>query len=96
MGPGCSWWCPLTGQGAAGIKWKADGGCGNDQCLTNLIPFYNKATHLVDQGDPVDVIFLHFSKAFDTASHIIFPDRNIMWYVSNWLRRAAQRVIVTL
>ena len=65
-------------------------------CLINLISFYDKVTYLVDQRRPVNVIFFCFSKAFDTASHIIFPDRNIMWYVSNWLRRAAQRVIVTL
>ncbi|TRZ26480.1 hypothetical protein HGM15179_000637 [Zosterops borbonicus] len=33
-------------------------------CLSNLFPFYDKVTHLGDQGKSVDVIFLDFSKAF--------------------------------
>lgn len=37
-------------------------------CLTNFISFCNKVTHIVDQEDPVDMISVHFSKAFDTLS----------------------------
>jgi len=36
--------------------------------MTNLISFYEQATHLVDVGKAVDVIYQDFSKAFDTAS----------------------------
>ncbi|GAB0206716.1 mitochondrial enolase superfamily member 1 [Grus japonensis] len=71
-------------------------------CLTNLVSFYDKVTHLVDQGKPVDVIFLDFSKAFDTVSHSILLDemssiqfdKNIVRWVSNWLTGQAQRVMV--
>lgn len=38
-------------------------------CLTNLISFSDKITHLVGEGKAVDVVSLDFSKAFDTISH---------------------------
>ncbi|KAF4804396.1 hypothetical protein TURU_008467 [Turdus rufiventris] len=44
-------------------------------CLSNLISFYDKATHLVDQGKPIDIIFLDFSKAFNTVSPRILLDK---------------------
>ncbi|KAK4816993.1 hypothetical protein QYF61_025913 [Mycteria americana] len=44
-------------------------------CLTNLISFYDKVTHLVDQRKPVDVGLWDFSKAFATVSHSILLDK---------------------
>ena len=40
-----------------------------ESCLTNLISFYDKVTYLGDQGKPVDVVVLDFSKAFDIVSY---------------------------
>ncbi|KAK4810604.1 LOW QUALITY PROTEIN: hypothetical protein QYF61_007341 [Mycteria americana] len=67
-------------------------------CLTNLISFYDKVTHLVEEGKAVDVVYLDFSKAFDTHSP---GETGCSWlgrvYSSvgkNWLDGWAQRVVV--
>ncbi|KAK4811155.1 hypothetical protein QYF61_019786 [Mycteria americana] len=71
-------------------------------CLTNLISFYDKVTRLVDEGKAVDVVYLDFSKAFDTVSHSILLeilaahglDGCTLLWVKNWLAGWAQRVVV--
>ncbi len=37
----------------------------NRSCTTNLLEFLELATKSVDEGDPFDIIFLDFAKAFD-------------------------------
>ncbi|RMB96116.1 hypothetical protein DUI87_27402 [Hirundo rustica rustica] len=71
-------------------------------CLTNLISFYDQVTCLVDAGRAVDVVYLDFSKAFDTLSHSTLLDklaargldRSTLCWVRNCLDGWAQRVVV--
>jgi len=59
-------------------------------------------THLVDEGKAVDVIYLDFSKTFDTVPHSILLeklaahglDRCTLCWIKNWLNGQAQRVVV--
>ncbi|KAK4831824.1 hypothetical protein QYF61_019347 [Mycteria americana] len=84
-----------------GIKPSQHGFRKGRSCLTNLI-FYDKVTRLVDEGKAVDVVYLDFSKAFDTVSHSILPEKlaahgldgcTLRW-VKNWMDSQAQRVVV--
>jgi len=70
--------------------------------LTNLISFYDQVTHLVDEGKAVDVIYLDFSKAFDSVPHSILLEKlaardldgcTLRW-IKNWLNGQVQRVAV--
>ncbi|CAM4567618.1 unnamed protein product [Caretta caretta] len=71
-------------------------------CLTNLITFYDEITGSVDEGKAVDVLFLDFSKAFDTVSHGILASKlkkyrldawTIRW-IESWLDCRAQWVVI--
>ncbi|KAK4830741.1 hypothetical protein QYF61_013191 [Mycteria americana] len=85
-----------------GIKPSQHGFRKGRSCLTNLISFYDKVTRLMDEGKAVDVVYLDFSKAFDTVSHSILLEKlaahgldgcTLRW-VKNWLDGRAQRVVV--
>uniref|UniRef100_A0A8V0XTV7 Reverse transcriptase domain-containing protein n=1 Tax=Gallus gallus TaxID=9031 RepID=A0A8V0XTV7_CHICK len=85
-----------------GIRPSQHGFTKGRSCLTNLISFYDPVTRLVDEGKAVDVVYLDFSKAFDTVSYSILLqkladrglDRYILCWVRNWLEGRAQRLVV--
>ena len=70
-------------------------------CLANLI-FYDKVTCLQHEINSVDVVYLNFSKAFDTISCSILLEKLVphsfygftLHWVKNWLNGCAQRVVV--
>ena len=59
-------------------------------------------TGWVDEGRAVDVVYLNFSKAFDTVSHNILRGKlrkcgldewSVRW-MENWLNGRAQRAVI--
>ncbi len=38
-------------------------------CTSNLLEFMEQVTELVDKGNPVDIVYLDFAKAFDKVPH---------------------------
>ncbi|KAJ7411672.1 RNA-directed DNA polymerase from mobile element jockey-like protein [Pitangus sulphuratus] len=89
-------------QDGQGIRPNQHGFRSGRSCLTNLISFYDKMTNLVDEGKALDVVYLDFSKAFDTLSHIILLkkpaacglDRCTLCWAKNWLEGRVSRVVV--
>jgi len=72
-------------------------------CLTNLTAFYDGMTGWVDEGRAVDVVYLDFSKAFDTVSHNILLgklrkcglDEWSVRCIENWLNGRTQRAVIS-
>uniref|UniRef100_A0A8C5N1B7 Reverse transcriptase domain-containing protein n=1 Tax=Leptobrachium leishanense TaxID=445787 RepID=A0A8C5N1B7_9ANUR len=71
-------------------------------CQTNLIDFFDWVTKIIDTGDAVDIVYLDFSKAFDTVPHrrlinklqSLSLDSNIVEWIRQWLSDRQQRVVV--
>ena len=71
-------------------------------CLTNVLCFFEEITKWVDEGSPVDVIYLDFQKAFDKVPHqrLILKlkshgmGNSIINWIEQWLTDRRQRVVV--
>ncbi|GAB0181353.1 mitochondrial enolase superfamily member 1 [Grus japonensis] len=85
------------------IRSRQHGFTKGKSCLTNLIGFYDGMTGWVDEGRAVDIVYLDFSKAFDTVSHNILIgklrkcglDEWTARWIENWLNGRAQRVVIS-
>lgn len=63
-----------------------------------ILIFYGQVTRLLDEGRDVDVVYLDFSKTFNTVSRSIFLerlaahglDRCMLCWVKNWPNSQAQ------
>ena len=71
-------------------------------CLTNVLCFFEEITKWVDEGSPVDIIYLDFQKAFDKVPHqrLILKLKShgigisIINWIEQWLTDRRQRVVV--
>ena len=69
-------------------------------CLTNLVEFFEDVTSSVDRGEPVDVVYLDFQKAFDKVPHkrLVYKLKaygiggSVLMWIENWLANRKQRV----
>ncbi|CAM5148917.1 unnamed protein product [Eretmochelys imbricata] len=76
------------------------GFCKGRSCLTNLLEFFEGVDKHVDKGDPVDIVYLDFQKAFDKVPHQRLLcklgchriRRKILSWIENWLKDREQRV----
>jgi hypothetical protein len=84
------------------IKESQHGFIHKRSCLTNLLEFLEHVTNYVDQGYPIDVIYLDFQKAFDKVLHkrlmlklraLGIVDEIYCW-IEDWLKDREQRVIL--
>jgi len=71
-------------------------------CLTNLTAFYDGMTGWVDEGRAVVVVYLDFSKPFDTVSHNILLGELRKWldewsvrWIENWVNGRTQRAVIS-
>ena len=68
-------------------------------CLTHFLCFFEEITKWVDDGSPVDVIYLDFQKAFDKFPHQRLKLKshgmgNSIHWIEQWLTDRRQRVVV--
>ncbi|KAJ7400320.1 RNA-directed DNA polymerase from mobile element jockey-like protein [Pitangus sulphuratus] len=71
--------------------------------LTNLIAFYDETTTWMDGGRAVDIVYLGFSKAFNTISHNTLIGKltkcrleewMVRW-IENWLNSRSQMAAIS-
>ena len=71
-------------------------------CLTNLLLYLEKITKSLDDGYPVDAVYLDFTKAFDKVPHKRLLKKlevngislEVQTWIKNWLYQRMQRVLV--
>ena len=58
-------------------------------CTTNLLATLDAWTEILDNGDPVDTIYLDFAKAFDSVPHIRLMEKvksyGVCSHLFNWI-----------
>lgn len=84
------------------IKSSQHGFMNNKSCTTNLLEFLEFVSKAVDEGQPVDIIYLDFAKAFDKVPHrrLILKLKShgvsgdLLRWIQDWLSDRKQRVVL--
>ncbi|KAJ8018258.1 LINE-1 reverse transcriptase-like [Holothuria leucospilota] len=71
-------------------------------CVSNMLLYWDNLTALIDQGIPVDVVYLDLQKAFDTVPHCRLLhkiqahgiDGLVLHWIQEWLKDRRQRVVL--
>ena len=71
-------------------------------CLTNLLEFTKFVHEKLDEGKPVDIIYLDFQKAFDKVPQerplaklkSLGIGGNLLAWLRKWLKNRVQRVVI--
>ena len=74
----------------------------NKSTVSNLIDFYDAVSEEMDRGNPVDIFYFDFAKAFDTVPHSklliklknLNLDEKIVKWIQDYLHDRVQRVII--
>ncbi|CAM5102996.1 unnamed protein product [Eretmochelys imbricata] len=74
--------------------------CKGRSCLINQLEFFEGVNKHVDKGDPGDIVYLDFQKAFDQVPHQRLLCKlschgirgKILSWIENWLKDREQRV----
>ena len=74
----------------------------NHSCQTQLIDFIDEIQRSMNDRQQTDLIFIDFSKAFDTVPHIRLLNKLKFYgirgplhhWISAWLMRREQRIVV--
>ncbi|XP_065640687.1 probable RNA-directed DNA polymerase from transposon BS [Hydra vulgaris] len=74
----------------------------NKGCLTNLLETFDIITTEIENGYPVDILFLDFAKAFDKVPHYRLIHKisnygikgNILNWIDSFLKNRKQRVVM--
>ena len=84
------------------IKSTQHGFMSHKSCTTNLLEFMENITKNLDEGTPMDVIYLDFSKAFDKVPHKRLLSKveslgihgRVAQWIAAWLSDRTQRTVL--
>ena len=84
------------------LKSSQHGFMRNKSTVTNLLEFFEKITSIVDNGDPADIVYLDFSKAFDKVPHRRLLNKiqsygienKVIDWIEKWLTGRYQRTVL--